>query len=164
MFALVQNNTIVEISPYIKWFPNISFPDVGPSKEWMKENNIYKVNDVKPEFDDSLNHFSWVDAYYDVALDEVRLFVLTPKTQQEIDAEIEYKIQQNWDSVRQVRNELLDETDKIVIRYLEKNTVVPQELLDYKQALRDLPSNTTNPYNVIWPVKPTHQFNIVQGM
>jgi hypothetical protein len=164
MFALVKNNVVIECSPYIKWFPNTSFPDIGPSIEWMKENNIYKVNDTKPEFDDSLNHFAWVDTYYDIAADEVKLFTLTPKTQQEIDAEIEYKIQQNWDSLRQVRNELLDETDKIVIRYLEKNIEIPQEWLDYKQALRDLPSSTTNPYNVIWPVKPTHTFNVIQGM
>ena len=31
---------------------------------------------------------------------------------------------------------------------------LPQVWMDYRQALRDLPANTVDPANPIWPVKP----------
>jgi hypothetical protein len=38
-----------------------------------------------------------------------------------------------------------------MFKYLERGETVPSLLQDYRQALRDLPQNTTNIENIIWP-------------
>lgn len=162
MYALVKDKTLIEYNLYIKWFPDISFPDCGPSKEWMKDNDVYVVNDTLPVFDETLYNFSWTEPYYDKDSDEVLMFKLIKKTRQELDEEVEKQILQSWHSLRKVRNELLDDADRVLIRFLEQGHPVPAEWLTYKQTLRDLPDKTEHPFNVVWPVIPTHTFNLVQ--
>mgnify|MGYP001047198071 CR=1 FL=1 len=58
--------------------------------------------------------------------------------------------------LRQQRNILLDKSDKYVtIDYPHPTPETKQAWLDYRQALRDLPANTTDPSNPIWPEPPT---------
>ena len=56
-----------------------------------------------------------------------------------------------WDRFRKERNELLAETDWMVLSDSPEATA---EQLAYRQALRDLPANTTDPANPVWPTKP----------
>ena len=56
--------------------------------------------------------------------------------------------------LREERNRLLAETDWEVVKHLEVDGSVPAELKTYRQQLRDLPTNTPNPRNPVWPVKP----------
>jgi len=57
-------------------------------------------------------------------------------------------------SVRQTRDDLLKETDWLVIRSVETNTALTNEWATYRQALRDLPSQAGFPWEVQWPTKP----------
>ena len=59
-------------------------------------------------------------------------------------------------SLRQKRNTLLSESDKFVSipDWPHPTEEVRQAWLDYRQALRDLPANTTDPENPIWPTPP----------
>jgi hypothetical protein len=60
------------------------------------------------------------------------------------------------DNMRRKRNILLDQTDKyIVTDYPHPTEEAKQAWLDYRQALRDLPANTTDPTNPVWPEAPT---------
>ena len=52
--------------------------------------------------------------------------------------------------LRRRRDEKLDETDWWVVGDRTATT----EQLAYRQALRDLPANTTDPANPVWPTKP----------
>lgn len=61
------------------------------------------------------------------------------------------RIENLWNILRNERNEKLKESDVIMFRHLENNEEVPQDLKDYRQALRDLPQNTLDIENVIWP-------------
>jgi len=54
-------------------------------------------------------------------------------------------------ALRQRRNQLLAETDYLGLPDLGGFT---PEMVAYRQALRDLPANTTDPANPAWPVKP----------
>ena len=55
-----------------------------------------------------------------------------------------------WERLRAKRNLLLVETD-----YLANTDVtMTDEMRDYRQALRDLPANTSDPSNPTWPTKP----------
>ena len=59
-----------------------------------------------------------------------------------------------WSGIRHERNELLSETDYIILRAYESGTAVPTEWATYRQALRDLPSTSTDFNSVSWPTKP----------
>ena len=56
--------------------------------------------------------------------------------------------------LRERRDELLQETDWISSKYYDLGQPVPTEWVTYRQALRDLPANTTDPANPTWPTKP----------
>jgi hypothetical protein len=57
-----------------------------------------------------------------------------------------------WDEIRSQRDLLLKETDWVGLTDI--NLQNKQAWLDYRQALRDIPQNFTNPEDVVWPVKP----------
>ena len=56
--------------------------------------------------------------------------------------------------LRQERNRRLAEVDWVAIRAYTTGTPIPEEWVTYMQALRDLPSNTEDPANPVWPVPP----------
>ena len=67
-------------------------------------------------------------------------------------AAIEVATEQSWKNLRTIRNRLLAETDWTQSR----DVTLPNdaEWAAYRQALRDLPENTTDPANPVWPTKP----------
>lgn len=56
-----------------------------------------------------------------------------------------------WKSIREKRNKLLAETDF----YALSDVTMTTEMSNYRQQLRDLPSSTSNPDDVVFPTKPT---------
>ena len=66
-------------------------------------------------------------------------------------SKLEPKLFRNF---RQERNKRLAECDWVVIRATSTETPVPEEWKTYMQALRDLPANTEDPANPVWPVPP----------
>ena len=58
--------------------------------------------------------------------------------------------------LRKERDELLIKTDKYALPDWPHESLEKQkEWLDYRQALRDLPTVTEDPANVVWPVQPS---------
>jgi len=53
--------------------------------------------------------------------------------------------------LRQRRNQLLTETDYLAL----SDVTMTDEMRSYRQALRDLPANTEDPANPVWPTKPS---------
>lgn len=53
-------------------------------------------------------------------------------------------------SLRTKRNQLLAETDYLAL----SDATLTDEMSTYRQTLRDLPANTTDPANPVWPTKP----------
>ena len=56
----------------------------------------------------------------------------------------------NLAALRKKRNRLLAETDYLAL----SDVTLSSEMTTYRQALRDLPANTTDPANPVWPAKP----------
>ena len=54
------------------------------------------------------------------------------------------------ENLRQRRNQLLTETDYLALA----DSTLTDEMRTYRQALRDLPANTVDPANPVWPTKP----------
>ena len=75
--------------------------------------------------------------------------------------EFEAKLQELVDGqplkeLRTKRNTVLSTTDKYATTdYPHATPEKKQEWLDYRQALRDLPSVTEDPANPVWPTAPT---------
>ena len=92
---------------------------------------------------------SWIESYEDVEGKYVVDGVLTPRPQAELDAE---ELEYAWNKLRNRRRSLLRDTDW---------TQVPDAPVDsaawavYRQELRDLPDNTTDPREVVWPTPPS---------
>jgi hypothetical protein len=55
-----------------------------------------------------------------------------------------------WDRLRKERNQLLTETDF----YALSDVTMSPEMAEYRQLLRDLPANTADVFNPVYPVKP----------
>ena len=54
-------------------------------------------------------------------------------------------------ALRLKRNQLLTETDYLAL----SDATLSEDMRTYRQALRDLPANTSDPANPTWPVKPS---------
>ena len=59
--------------------------------------------------------------------------------------------ERNWEALRQQRNRLIAETDYLAL----SDSTLSANMAAYRQALRDLPANTTDPANPVWPEKPS---------
>jgi|TARA_R100000084_G_C4633149_1_gene139520 hypothetical protein len=74
-------------------------------------------------------------------------------TLEEINSKIqELNVQEPWNYLRRERNQLLKQTD------WSQGSDVPDEIKSayqgYRQTLRDLPANTSDPSNPTWPNPP----------
>ena len=65
-------------------------------------------------------------------------------------AAMEVAAEQALSSLRRQRNQLLAETDYLALA----DATLTDEMRAYRQALRDLPANTADPANPVWPTKP----------
>ena len=71
-------------------------------------------------------------------------------TSSEINAELaRLEAQQPWNELRAERNRRLAETDYLAL----VDATLTDEMKTYRQALRDLPANTTDLANPVWPTK-----------
>ena len=77
---------------------------------------------------------------------------ITQPTEAEITAEITRLTEQEpWVKLREERNRRLSETDWWA---LADQPAMTDAQVSYRTALRNLPANTTDPTNPVWPTKP----------
>ena len=57
---------------------------------------------------------------------------------------------QAWSALRTKRTRLLSDTDFLAL----SDATLTDDMKTYRQTLRDLPANTTDPANPVWPTKP----------
>ena len=67
------------------------------------------------------------------------------------EAEISYRIENQWEEVRVLRNQLLTECDWTQLADISSET--KEAWTVYRQALRNI-TTQTNPFSIEWPVKP----------
>lgn len=56
-----------------------------------------------------------------------------------------------WNDLRTKRTQLLADTDYLAL----SDATLSEDMRTYRQALRDLPANTSDPANPVWPTKPS---------
>ena len=124
--------------------PTISFPSEF-TEAVMNEFNIFEVRQTPMPS----NYTKNISEENPILIEGIyyQNWIQTDASQAEIDARIENK----WEEIREIRNELLKETDWTQLGDISQAT---KDLYsNYRQQLRDVTSQS-NPYNIVWPVKP----------
>ena len=99
-----------------------------------------------------LGGMSWLDTYESIKFPEG----YTKPSKEEFEAKLQELIDgQPLKELRIERNKLLTNCDWVTIKAYSTQKVVPKAWRDYMQALRDLPANTEDPTNPVWPTIPT---------
>ena len=128
LYAKIVDNKVAEVSS-----------GIGTSGNWVTVDN-YQGSDQTLWYDPTLNIVKCKDK-----IDEV-----SEATIEELEA---FKLEMDIRDVRGNRNRLLAESD-----WTQNRDVVlsnDAEWKTYRQALRDLPANTTDWTNPPWPTKPS---------
>ena len=76
---------------------------------------------------------------------------------EEFDAQYQAGVEQfKWEDLRSERDKYLVESDYLFTAdYPHPTPEIKQAWMDYRQALRNLPNNTVDAENPVWPVKPS---------
>lgn len=71
-------------------------------------------------------------------------------------ASVQISLTEAMQNIREYRNELLRQSDTFVLpdRWAAMSTEKQAAWAVYRQALRDLPANTADPLNPVWPTQP----------
>ena len=148
MLYLKAIDNVVEQYPYSlgqlrKDNSNTSFPK-QPSLAGLAEFDVYPVTEVTPTLADgeklvktwtpTLVSGEWILPHQAVA-----------KTTEDLATESEVA----WANLREQRDKLLSETDWTA----STDVTMTADMTTYRQALRDLPANTTDVFNPVYPEK-----------
>ncbi len=155
MYVFAPNQT-VETFPYSignlrRDNPNTSFPR-NPSDELLAEWNVFPVVKQDPptfdaatqdlnETNPTLSSNQWLQTWSVTAASSDEIAQRTTDKQAEVRAQ---------------RNQLIAETDWVVVMAKETGTNIPTAMKTYRQALRDLPTTEAGfPHTITWPTKPS---------
>ena len=123
---------------------NVSFP-INLTTELLSEWGVFAVQQTTKPNDYTKNIVegtpNLIDGVY------YQNWVQSDATE----AEIADKIENKWIEVREIRSQLLAETDWTQLGDI--STEIKALYTSYRQDLRDITSQS-NPFNLVWPVKP----------
>jgi hypothetical protein len=125
--------------------PQTSFPKNIPDS-LLAEYDVYPV---QASLYPSVDHTKNVTEGTPVLIDGVwtQVWEIADATQEEINQRIE----DQWNNIREKRDSLLTESDWTQVL---DSPVNREEWSNYRQVLRDIPQEQTDPFEIIWPNAP----------
>lgn len=135
-----------QVKHYKDMFPNVSFAASGPSDSFLANNGAVKVNMFKP-YDHTAQKLVPADPYIEDGW--AYTVQVADKTAEEIAAYEASKAAK----VRVQRDQLIAQSDWMVIRAQETGVAMDPAWVAYRQALRDITNQAGFP-EVTWPVNP----------
>lgn len=147
MYLRIVNNTTTypyTIKNLRDSLPNVSLP-ANLSNEQLIEWDMYDVQFSAAPNDYTKNIIEGTPILIDGKY--YQNWIQTDATQ----SEIEQRLEDKWFEVREIRNQLLMECDWTQLSDIL--TEIKNLWSSYRQDLRNI-TNQTNPFNIIWPVKP----------
>jgi len=147
MYLRIVNNTTTypyTIKDLRESLPNVSLP-ANLSNEQLVEWDMYEVEFSAAPNDYTKNIIEGTPTLIDGKY--YQNWIQTNATEFEISQRLEDK----WFEIREIRNQLLQECDWTQLGDIPTET--KNVWSSYRQDLRDI-TNQTNPFNIIWPVKP----------
>jgi len=173
MFIAVRNSKVIVIEEvewqcrrktkgltkpeYWTWLESVTSGD-PPVPDYSGEDyEIVETDELLSFVDSEGQTHTYQDSGYIVSdLDDTHYHLKWDgsKIVKDDDALAAYQLAEKWKRVRQDRDRLLNETDWIVTKAKETSTNIPAAWKTYRQALRDVPSQS-DPDNITWPTKPS---------
>ena len=156
--AIIKDNKVESMGEHRDLFSNVSFPETGPSSEWMTENSVMPVT-MSRSYDRMTQKITSVDPYIEdnvVYLHKIESLTDSEKTAAQTEAN-----NQTAASNREERNRRLAETDWMAC----SDVTMSEDWKTYRQALRDITKHSNWPNLKVpdidgsdesdWPVKPS---------
>ena len=147
MYLRIINDTIeypYDILTLREAYPNVSLPE-NLTDEALIEWDMHVVQPTPIPVDHTKNITEGTPTLIDGVY--YKSWVQTDATSEEIS----YRIENQWETVRIQRNELLTQCDWTQLSDIPSETKEAWTI--YRQALRNI-TTQTNPFNIEWPVKP----------
>jgi hypothetical protein len=147
MYLRIVNNTTTypyTIKNLRDSLPNVSLP-ASLSNEQLVEWDMYEVQFSAAPNDYTKNIIEGTPTLIDG--NYYQNWIQTDATE----SEIEQRLEDKWFEIREIRNQLLMECDWTQLSDI--STEIKNLWSSYRQDLRNI-TNQTNPFNIIWPVKP----------
>lgn len=139
--ALIKDNTVVTLGHYRDLFPNTTFPSTGPSAEFMTANSALGVTVWKPH-NKTTEKLVSCEPY----IEDNQVFTVTVTDKTPDDLALDFEIASI--EIRNTRNRLLAESDWTQV---VDAPVIQKKWAVYRQELRDVTSQPTFPFEVVWP-------------
>lgn len=124
------------------------YEDVQQDLSWIP-SNVYVV-----QWSDSSGEIEYNDGTPNEIISDLGIYAQAQtdfdNETQRIAAAVE-AARDYWEELRTKRNQLLAETDYLAL----VDSTLSADMRTYRQALRDLPANTSDPANPTWPTPPS---------
>ena len=142
-YAIIDGTTVKSTGTIQQLFPNTSFSITGLNADFLTENNVVELVE-NLSYTTPTQKLSNVDAYVEGGKAyNVRVENTTADEQTEL-------INQKWIEIRELRNQILKDTDWRA----SSDLTLSDAWKNYRQALRDVPTQS-DPYNIAWPTEPS---------
>ena len=144
--AIIDGSTVKQIGEHQILFPNTSFSRLGPTDDFLSENNCKKViNSTYNPATQKLNSVTpFIDGDY---VKEYEVVSLTTDEKTVVD-----NIQ--WDKIREERTQKLKDSDWTQVSDSPLDSSKKTEWQTYRQSLRDI-TTQSDPFNITWATEPT---------
>lgn len=143
MLIAKQENGVWEIQEHKVMFPQTSFVN-APNTTFLDANEAYEVRGERT-YNQATEKLVSCEPYLEGN------YVYIVEVQEKTDEEIASYQNGLASQHRHNRDQLLQKTDWYVIKAMETDTTVPSNIATYRQALRDLPTSSGFPTNVVYP-------------
>jgi hypothetical protein len=138
-----------QIGKFQKDNPDISLPS-EITDEFLAEFNIFKVEMFPLEPFNYTQYAKPLPLFFEDGVWK-QTYEVFDKTEEQLANESNMRQK----GLREKRNKFLIESDWVVAKAYELGVEVPQEWKEYRQALRDIPSQENFPFEVVFPQIPT---------
>ena len=143
-YAIIDGTTVKSTGTIQQLFPNTSFSITGLNADFLTENNVVELVE-NLSYTTPTQKLSNVDAYVEGGKAyNVRVENTTADEQTEL-------INQKWIEIRELRNQILKDTDWRA----SSDLTLSNAWKNYRNDLRQIPQTQTDPYNITWPTKPS---------
>jgi len=142
-YAIVDGTTVKSSGTIYELFPQTSFPQSGPNASFISDNNLLEITEWLTYTTPSQKLTKNVDVYVDSGK------AYNCKVEATTTEERTTLINSQWSSIREQRDEKLQETDWRA----SSDLTLSDAWKTYRQALRDIPTQS-DPFNITWPTKP----------
>ena len=143
-YAITEGTTVKSTGTLKQLFPNTSFSSAGPNTEFLTDNNVVDLIETLT-YTLPTQKLSIVDPYIEDGK------VYNVKVEDTTTEEEETLVNNKWEKVRTIRNQLLKDTDWRAV----SDRTLTDAWREYRQKLRDLPATESDPYNITYPTPPS---------